>query len=832
MNQRPGASAPGLFPFFREGKDREGLRYHLPMSDASYPRAGLVSFTTAFAILLAQVLVHRIVSAKLLTNYAFLVISLTMLGFAASGVLLTRWGDRWLLRRPDFVLGFASLFALSLLAATAVFCRAGVWPQIPVSRGDFLHVFMATVPLSLLFAAPFTCGGLILGLLLASRDLDVKRIYGLDLLGSALGALTVIPVITYVGPERGLLATAALLLLVVALAAPPRTSWPWAMAGLAALGIVGLAAFPGAFVIRSSPDSLLARTEQPGSGYELEHAAWDPVARIEVVRIPTPEPERSVYPVLVGQDPAFLKRIFRAFMQNNTAGTMAVAYDGNRSSLDGIEQTIYCAAYVASGAAKPRVAIVGVGAGMDVLVALRYDARSVTGVEVNAATVGILTHTYRDFFAPWVGDPRVNLVNDEGRHYLASHPGQYDVVQLSGVDSFAGTAAAAHVFTESYLYTSEAFDLYLSRLTEDGILNVMRFEYPEMPREMMRALATTTAALRRRGVDRPAENIAVIGARQGNFTAILVKRRPFVAAEMRRLAEWVKQSNLFTLVAGPGFTPTRPNPYHLFLGLGTEAAERKLVASYPFNIRPVTDDSPFFFRHSFWWHLGEDRGVVGQSVPVLEYSLVILLALTGLSAAAFIYLPLRFVAATRPSTRVGLFFAALGLGFMALEIALIQKFGLLLGHPNYALSVVLAALLLSSGLGALVSDRIVSRLGGPRGVSVAVAALVAVLALVLLPHLHGVLSLPLAVRALLVFACVSPLGVLLGSFMPWGLGRLRSTSPALVPWAWGLNGIFSVIGPVLSIGLSITLGMTALLLAGATIYLVAGLAAMPDPPSA
>ena len=798
------------------------------MSTAAYPRAGLISFTTAFAILLAQVLVHRIVSAKLLTNYAFLVISLTMLGFAASGVLLARWGEAWRVHRRDVILAFAGLFALSLLVATAVFCRVGVWPQIPVSRADFLHVFMATVPLSLLFAVPFTGGGLILGLLLSSSDLDVKRIYGLDLLGSALGALTVIPVISHLGPERGLLATAALLLLVVALAAPARASWAWAVAALAAVAIVGFAMSDQAFVIRSSPDSLLARTEQPGTGYELEHTAWDPVARIEVVRIPTPEPARSIYPVLVGQDPAFLKRIFRAFMQNNTAGTMAVAYDGNPSSLNGIEQTIYCAAYEATGVPKPRVAIVGVGAGMDVLVALRYGAQAVTAVEVNAATVGILTRTYRDFFAPWVSDPRLKLVNDEGRHYLASHGGEYDVIQLSGVDSFAGTAAAAHVFTESYLYTSEAFDLYLSRLAPDGILNVMRFEYPEMPREMMRALATTTEALRRQGVARPADNIVVVGSRQNNFTAILVKRRPFVEAEMRRLAAWVRQSNLFTLVAGPGFTPSRPNPYHLFLALGSEAAERKLIAGYPFNIRPVTDDRPFFFRHSFWWHLFEDGGVVGESVPVLEYSLGILFALTGLAAAAFVYLPLRFVAGSRPPARVGLFFALLGLGFMALEIALIQKFGLLLGHPNYALSVVLAALLLSSGLGALLSDRIVRRFSGPRGVSLGVAGYVVVLTLVVLPRLHGVLSWSFEVRALLVFACVFPLGVLLGSFMPWGLGRLQATTPALVPWAWGLNGIFSVVGPILGIALSITLGMTALLLAGASIYLAAGLAAMPD----
>ena len=166
-----------------------------------------------------------------------------------------------------------------------------------------------------------------------------------------------------------------------------------------------------------------------------------------------------------------------------------VDWDGRAESLEGIERTIYAAAYEASSVASPRVLVVGVGGGFDILTALRYDAREVTGVEINGATLDIVTRVYRDYCGAWSKHPRVRLIEDEGRHHLAVHPDRYDILQLSGVDSYSGTPGAAHVFSESYLYTAEAFDLYFSRLTENGILNVMRLEQtPE--REMLKALVT------------------------------------------------------------------------------------------------------------------------------------------------------------------------------------------------------------------------------------------------------------------------------------------------------------------------------------------------------
>jgi hypothetical protein len=279
------------------------------------------------------------------------------------------------------------------------------------------------------------------------------------------------------------------------------------------------------------------------------------------------------------------------------------------------------------------VLVVGVGGGFDILNALYFDASEVTGVEINAATVAILTRTYRDYFEAWVSDPRVRLVQAEGRHHLEGTDARFDVLQLSGVDSYSGTAGAAHVFSENYLYTSEAFDLYLSRLSDDGILNLMRLEYqPE--REMLRALTTAVAALRRAGVESPADHVIALTSRERNFTALLVKRTPFKNAEVARVLAWANPSPHLWVAAAPGYRPPGPSRYQAFLDLRDPRREATFIHTYPWDVAPISDDRPFFFKYSFWSHVFTRDPVIRMTVPTLEYSLLLLLALVSLAAVA------------------------------------------------------------------------------------------------------------------------------------------------------------------------------------------------------
>jgi spermidine synthase len=789
-------------------------------------RAAGLAFLVAAVILSTQVLVHRLVSAKLLNDYAFLVISLTMLGFAVSGMILTRWLDAFLANLEDALALCASLFVLTLLLAAYLFCSSTTGAPLVGSRPEFVVGLLRWLPLALLFTAPFTFAGLVLSALLAAPAFSARRVYFFDLVGSALGALTAVPLIAHLGVEQSLLIVCAFMLGGTVALAPPRRMASRALTVLAAVVLGAAFVSPRSVFDIYFPDgSMLAATRDPAGGYVLEHVAWDPVARIEVSRVVPPYTEGFLYPSLIGSNRAFHQRFRRMLTQNNYAFTYAVDYDGTRASLVGIEETIYAAAYQTTSVAKPSVLTIGVGGGFDILNALYFEASDVTGVEVNGATVKILTETYKDYFRKWVEDPRVRIVEGEGRNFLARSPRQYDVIQLSGVDSYAGTAAAAHVFSESYLYTAEAFDLYLQHLSPQGIINMMRLEFAP-PREMLRALITAVGALRRAGVSRPAEHIAIVTARNRAFTALLVKKTPFTAEEVGRLAAWAGGSPFFEPLFLPGRSDLPSSMYQAFLGLSTPERERTFVSEYPYDVSPALDTRPFFFSYAFWWHLFPASPAIWASIPVMQYSILLLLLVIGLVTVVCVLVPLRLLErrGLRVSGRARLvtYFAGTGLGYLAIEIALLQEFGLFLGHPNYSLSVVLAALLFTTGLGSLFSARLRTRLGGIRFVSYALAGVVLTLYGLVLPRLPRLITLDFWARAAVVFVLILPVGLLLGVFVPSALERLKVEAPEFIPWAWGVNGIFSVLAPMLAVAFSMTWGIRALLLSALPVYLVVG----------
>jgi hypothetical protein len=321
-----------------------------------------------------------------------------------------------------------------------------------------------------------------------------------------------------------------------------------------------------------------------------------------------------------------------------------------------------------------------------------------------------------------------------------------------------------------------------------------------------------------------------VTATNGLFTALLVKKTPFSPDEEQRLTDWAGANPYFAVSASPRLAGP-PSAYRSFLALDDPAREAAFARLYPFDVRPAQDDRPFFFRFSYWSHLFSRDPVVLASVPIMDYGLLLLFVTTGLAAAACVFLPLRRLAArglrAPGAGRYAGYFAAIGVGYMAIEMALIQKFGLFMGHPNYALSVVLAALLLATGLGALLSARIVRVLGRQRFVAYPLAAIVLAEHLLVLPRLSALVGLPFAARVAIVFALVLPIGVCLGTFFPAGLDRLKESASAFVPWAWGVNGVFSVVAPIVSVAVSMTWGISALLLSAVPLYLAAGLL-LPD----
>ena len=790
--------------------------------------AGALAFLTASVTLALQILMHRIVSAKLLNNYAFIVISLTMLGFAISGVALTFAGRRFFARFRDSLMWSACLLALTAMGSISAFAWARAGAAAISTPRELVNSFLQWTPHALLLTLPFLFAGLMLGGLLADERLPTRRIYALDLVGSALGALVVLPLFRLASVET-LIAASLLALVAGSLVCTRPTRGPRVAGIVTTVILTGLFVWRyEAFSIYFPEGSMLAATRDPSSATHLEYKEWDPLARIEIASVRGRGPITGTYASLFGENREFLQRYRKLLTQNNYAFTYGVDWDGRPESLIGIEETIYASAYYASTVPRPKVAIIGVGGGFDVLTAIRFDASSITAIEINAATVNIVRNVFRDYFRHWVEDPRVHLINAEGRHYLQTSPDRFDVIQLSGVDSYSGTPGAAHVFSENYLYTAEAFDLYLSRLSENGVINMMRLEHLP-PREMLRALTTAVGALRRIGITDPSRHIAVVGENTGFFIAILVKRTPFQDEELAKLKAWAGARPSFGVSASPGGNDRAENVFQHFLSLRDPRLERQFISKYPFDIHPAVDDRPFFFNFSYWWHLlpgvklFPDQPEGWVFVPVLQLSLVLLAAAICVVMVVSILLPLAILARRRveaPSkNRFAFYCAGAAIGYLAIEVALMQAFGLFLGHPNYAISVVLAALLLASGIGSLYARQIVERLVNVRYLSYLLAVVVLLEYLVAFPLLTRSLGLPFLVRALLTGAMVFPVGVCLGVFLPTALDQLKRESPELVPWAWGVNGIFSVLAPLLAVGIATTFGISVLLLSSLPIYI-------------
>jgi hypothetical protein len=304
---------------------------------------------------------------------------------------------------------------------------------------------------------------------------------------------------------------------------------------------------------------------------------------------------------------------------------------------------------------------------------------------------------------------------------------------------------------------------------------------------------------------------------------------------VQRLDAWAQAGSLFTVTAAPDRNQARNSMYAAYLSLAEPRREAAFELVYPFDVKPTTDNKPFFFRYSYWSHLwSRDPMIRVSSIPVMEYSVLLLLALVGVVATACTLLPLRFLAAdglrAPHAARWVLYFAGTGVGYMAVEIAFLQKFGHFLGHPNYALSVVLAVLLLASGLGSMASAAIVGALGQLRFTTYVLTALLIAEYALVLPRLAGWIGLPFGVRCAVVAALVFPVGLCLGVFTPVALDRLKAEGAAFAPWAWGINGIFSVMAPVAAVGLSISWGINALLLSAIPVYLAVGFAFPPAGP--
>ena len=777
------------------------------------------------AAIAAQVAFTRVFAISLWHHFAYLVIGIALLGFGVAGSYLTARGGAVL--EKDGALDEA-LARRAMIAAIATLLGVAVLATVRTNALALFRdpsVLVALTVVIALAAVPFFGTGVIIGTALSVYRGRAGSVYAADLLGAGAGAAVTAAVLHGFAAPRLLFACAAVLALAslsFAIRASRRQKVKSAVTLAALVSVVALYGTDEMWV-RPAPAKEINAVHWPDIGVStIEHRAWTPQGRIDVT-----VPYDSL-PMLGGEINFTIPKRIRAVTQDGAAPTALYELKGEPADLGFFPWASTAALWEMKGKTAhrgppppygPDVLIIGFGGGVDGLMALAYGARTVTGVDINPAMIALHTRHYKEFTGALVDRPGVRLVQADGRAFVRAAKQKFHVIQLSGVDTFTALAGGAYTVAEAYVYTREAFEDYFEHLGPGGCVQVSRLIL-NPPRETLRLAASAAEAMRRRGWD-PARQITVV---HGKFWGSLIAcERVIDISEMRRLRDWAALRTFQV-----GFDPLAPKE-GAFTKLLTATDENReaMIASYPFRLDPATDEAPFFFDYYKWGSVftvfGSKRAEhpYAMNVPIGHGLLLGTFLLTGLFAALGILRPLRRlgVRLTADRRRYLLFFAGLGFAFLFVEAALLQRLTFLLGHPTHAMTVVLGALLVASGLGAACSRW----LGGKLWRALPIVLVVGIFAAAAVSYrlLPGLIHLPLSGRVLVSLVLVVPLGFVMGMPFPVGLERLRSDSSELVPWAFGVNAFFTVMASSIAPIIAMQIGFSALLPIAAVVYLAA-----------
>jgi len=764
---------------------------------------------TSATLLMTELALTRIFSVTMYYHFAFLVISIALFGLSASGVFA--YVAR---RRLEAIPTDRLLAAQSIVYASATLVALYALVRLRVGLTYTPHNLRMMLAIYALAALPFFTGGLVITLAISRLAARINAVYAADLSGAAAGCLVLIPLLNTLGAPGVVLAAAALSLAASTLFAPPASRRRFATTG----GVIFAAALAG------QATGIATFDVSDTKGHTTDRvlfSKWNSFSRVGVYE--RPHGDWSISSEYQGARPD------TKYMDIDSAASTPILHvkpDVSNAGYLRYELTAFAYNLKTPGF---RALVIGPGGGRDLVSALVFGAAHVDGVEINPIIANdVMRGRFHDFSGGIYTHPRVRITVDDGRSFVRRTPERYDVIQASLVDTWAATAAGAYTLTENTLYTVDAFEDYLDHLTDGGILTITRWVF-----DGLRLVSLAQEACVRRGCDARSQ-IAIV--QHEHVATFLLKRSPFTAEETARLRAVAKQLH-FRVVYAPGSSVEEPDPEGLewIDGMQTGDYSRLVLSNdrqrfyddYYLDVRPTTDDRPFFFHTT---KLQNQLQVAFGQAMLFGNGLSALITLMGISAAlvaAFVIGPLALTLGLEGRPPRGWFawlvyFGALGAGFMLIEVSVLQHFVLLLGHPVYSLTVTLFSLLLGTSLGSAWSRRLESAtLVRSALVSLLTIAAVAVIVRVVAgPLVAWAIPFPRGVRILIAVATLVPIGIALGIPMPTGLRLLSARAPQLVPWAWGMNGALSVVGATLAIFIAMNWGFNATLLAAGATYLV------------
>ncbi len=788
-------------------------------------------FLVSAAVLLLQIALTRVFSFTLWYHFAYVTISVALLGYGASGAMLAVFpglAGRDPARRLSL---YATAAGLSVMVAYLAFAKLPFYPfqlrEHPGTQLPLMLVYYAAI------TAPFFLAGLCMSVALSTLSRQVSRLYFFDLAGAGMGCLLVVFVISALSPPGGVVVAATALGAAGVLFSAARGGRALAAPALGTLLVVvlGVTAFFSLTIMPSPEKHLYAFLSTPGAAVDAAQH-WSAIFRTDNFAWSDEEMSRTKSYADWGISPKWKPYAatrapkFRMITHDGDAGAVVYNFDGDLDKLEMFDHHVLKTPYLLLD--RPNVLVIGVGGGTDIVNAIKNRAQHVTGVELDPMTVDLVRTTYADFTGRIYERPDVTMIVGEGRSTVRRSETKFDLIQMSGVDTLAALSTGAYVLAENYLYTVDALSEFLDHLSHRGLLSFVSADYSPLvgfPRHSMRQLSLAIAALERRGITDVEQHVAVLAsAEAAPQVAILVRNAPLTAEEVERLRQFAEQMG-FQPWALPG-TPV--NTVHSRYLKATPEKRERLLAYYPLIVTPTSDDNPFFFNFYRWRHLLDslDEVDVGHTLATGQIILSLILLFSILLSAGLILAPL-FVfrrKGLRTEGRWGFiaFFFGIGLAFIFIEISFVQKFVLFLGYPTYSLTVVLFSLLTSSGIGSYLTGR--TTIAPERRLLPVFGFLAAVslLYLALLPLLfQAFLGSALVVRVVIASAALVPLGLAMGMFFPTGIQIVRRVNESFVPWAWGINGCASVVGTVLAVVLAMGFGFRVVTLLAMGIYLLA-----------
>ena len=764
-------------------------------------------------------------------HFAYMIISLALLGYGASGTFIAIFKRRLEARFESAFAASALLFSVSM-----VLCFA-LGQRVPFNALEIVwdsRQFLYLALVYLVFFLPFFFAAACIGLAFTCRHRSISRIYFFDLVGAGVGAMLIIGLLFVFIPQNALLVLMMLPLiasLIMGIASSART--PLMLAQIIWLTLLVSGIPQQQLDLRISDYKGLSQALQVIDSRVLTISS-SPLGLITVV-------ESSTVPVRHAPGLSFGTRHVppQQLSVFTDADSMSAItrFDGNLEALGFLGDVTAALPYALLD--EPDVLVLGAGGGSDVLLALYHGANSIHAVELNPQMTGLVRDTYAEFAGFVYNDPRVTLHTKEARGFVAQSDAQYDLIHIGLLDSFGASGAGVQSLNESYIYTVEAIREYLEHTRPGGMLAITRWlKHP--PRDSLKLIATAVRALGSRGVNEPGNQLAVI--RSWNTSTLLIKNGAFTPDDIASTKEFARTRS-FDTAWFTGIQASDANRYnlldqpYLYEGatalLGVRADE--YMKRYKFYIEPATDNRPYYFHFFKWATLPEVMALrkVGGA-GLIEWGYLILIATllqATIAGLVMILLPLALVRRNWPAgtaPRMGSYFLLLGFAFLFIEMAFIQKFILFLSHPLYSVAVVLSGFLIFAGIGSAWSETLSRKLEGSSHSPVAIAAggiaLLALVYVLLLPLIFkAFIGYPDVVKIVMSIGLIAPLAVAMGMPFPLGLKRIAKTAPDFLPWAWGINGFASVTSAVLATLLAIEFGFNVVIVLALVLYAIAAL---------